>query len=1339
MPILRNRPFKTFSSSPLQSLTSSPSPMDVQSNPPNSPEILGEQRQPGMEKGFALSPMGNLVIEYNQQQDEEISIFMRTTSVISEKSLGISDILDRGVNLEKQNIVSTMPEVYSVFPREGKTPIEDVAYLFDNVPHLRKLWPRGYNTATDWIPHIMRAPEYLERAFPDRQPEAKPSTIYYSAEGERKEITLSERTSRGAGSDFIPPPVEQKRSKGKGKDSTFQPSLPTEIRVETGPQQSGTRSPMHWNLSDMHQGMLGSEVPYKDSGQFFVPISRILFTEWLQWVGTEALETQRVKREGRVSRLSLANKPCLKFLKWMNNLSILDLSETHHRIWAIPLPSNTVMILPLNPFRTESLPARLAEERVLLRPGDQQRTRREEDQEAKQEGMVIRRIVATMMEMTTTRRGFHPPRRARWDDWSPSRSRRDPPPPPLGPPNGGGGGGGGGGRGGGGNGGNGGIDQRFPYIAPGAPYGLIVPTIEPKLKPEALPEWDGDHDTAIDYFWEVSEMASLMGWLPKTLGFWLPSRLKRGSAIQTWFSTLPAKRQAAMREHYLTYLQVIKDRYLGQKWQLKENIKFEQQSFRQKGHEDETPQMFLGRRVRAVRMLANSDDGGPLEVFLVMRKAPIKWSTILVLENIQSTEELYDKVNEHDDSLVDAARGQSHDALTVGNLASTLRRLGYGPNAVAPARSFRRVNLAETDDAVEMEARVDMTNLDASSSNGILVPDADHLVGKGSQANATKRTVYKVQIEEIEDEYWEQEARMPKAIKGILEEEPEDSTEAVDEETMSPHKESQIPDVPIPPPLTEPDPIVIRPKRSTKPGDSAIGVSVLAVKGWIGSMNEDPIDLRLDSCADITLVSEKYHKGLRSPPPIREGHRMNLAQLTDQGTNIKGFTKLRVFMPSTSGEILEMEAEAYVVKGMSVPVLLGEDFQLNYELGVEATGVESFVGRAEAHVLASNLTVHSRKRLKAKEHRRARARRRRRVLRNGVEGRTIRAAQDYRIKAHECCNVRVEGDIKEDKEWLVERNLLANSEDSFFSVPNTLLSARKPIVPVSNMSERPRFVRKGEILGSLIDPQEYFDKPQSKEIYSEMESRTAMITAIIQAKSESDACPEKEEGPTREERKARVRTDFGTGVPPSEENARKGVHIRDEQGRVPERDGALPANKEEAEDYGPKTAAMPDDTIYSSEDIEKLLDVGSLPDGLKPKAWEMLRRRVKAFGFDGRLGRMDAKARIRVKEGDALEGQKSGFAVTRSQGQNSKKAEEIQAPSSTASTDNLPAVETGGGVDGDGVILIPSWSIPRAEDPHKMIRLGNLTLCNPLRNTGELQIRHLTFTSGWRSRSRILG
>jgi hypothetical protein len=31
------------------------------------------------------------------------------------------------------------------------------------------------------------------------------------------------------------------------------------------------------------------------------------------------------------------------------------------------------------------------------------------------------------------------------------------------------------------------------------------------MKPEQLPEWDGSHKTAIDYFWDVSQLATLEG------------------------------------------------------------------------------------------------------------------------------------------------------------------------------------------------------------------------------------------------------------------------------------------------------------------------------------------------------------------------------------------------------------------------------------------------------------------------------------------------------------------------------------------------------------------------------------------------------------------------------------------------------------------------------------------------------------------------------------------------------------------------------------------------------------------------------------------------------------
>ena len=46
---------------------------------------------------------------------------------------------------------------------------------------------------------------------------------------------------------------------------------------------------------------------------------------------------------------------------------------------------------------------------------------------------------------------------------------------------------------------------------------------------------------------------------------------------------------------------------------------------------------------------------------------------------------------------------------------------------------------------------------------------------------------------------------------------------------------------------------------------------------------------------------------------------------------------------------------------------------------------------------------------------------------------------------------------------------------------------------------------------------------------------------------------------------------------------------------------------------------MPDPTMYLSDQLGELIDVGGLPDHLKEEAWALLRQCIKAFGFYGWL------------------------------------------------------------------------------------------------------------------------
>lgn len=164
-------------------------------------------------------------------------------------------------------------------------------------------------------------------------------------------------------------------------------------------------------------------------------------------------------------------------------------------------------------------------------------------------------------------------------------------------------GGGGGNPGGGGGGGPPYLGNQFD---PPAPYGNMPATMKTELKVEQLPEWDGNHWTAIEYFWQVQQLAYLGGWIPEALGYWLWFRLKDSSPVKRWFVTLPVTHQSYMRSHYLKFLKGLKDGYLGHRWQLKMYNYYNSETFRKRNHDRESPSDFIIRCIIYTRMLCLS-------------------------------------------------------------------------------------------------------------------------------------------------------------------------------------------------------------------------------------------------------------------------------------------------------------------------------------------------------------------------------------------------------------------------------------------------------------------------------------------------------------------------------------------------------------------------------------------------------------------------------------------------------------------------------------------------------------------------------------------------------------
>ncbi|KZW02961.1 hypothetical protein EXIGLDRAFT_600972, partial [Exidia glandulosa HHB12029] len=275
------------------------------------------------------------------------------------------------------------------------------------------------------------------------------------------------------------------------------------------------------------------------------------------------------------------------------------------------------------------------------------------------------------------------------------------------------------------------------------------------------------------------------------------------------------------------------------------------------------------------------------------------------------------------------------------------------------------------------------------------------------------------------------------------------------------------------------------PKRQPPAGRSSVGVSVLTAGGHLGSREEKPLPLRLDSGANISLVARSFLESMKNPPKIHTGLKVAIAQLTNKNPRIEGYVNMPVWIRSTEGTWLRLHAELYVVPEMTVEVLLGEDWHVNNELSVLRSlekGTRVVVGNT-GFTFDAISTQHRRD--KANRHRR------KRVYANGA----IRAWEDVIIPAESSRTIPIAGDLQQNREWYVERALVPQHDGTFLTVPNTLLSlrtedagcaepgsiARRSQVSISNPTKVPRVVRAGTLLGYAKDPATFLDKPRTQE------------------------------------------------------------------------------------------------------------------------------------------------------------------------------------------------------------------------------------------------------------------
>jgi hypothetical protein len=134
--------------------------------------------------------------------------------------------------------------------------------------------------------------------------------------------------------------------------------------------------------------------------------------------------------------------------------------------------------------------------------------------------------------------------------------------------------------------------------------------------------------------------------------------------------------------------------------------------------------------------------------------------------------------------------------------------------------------------------------------------------------------------------------------------------------------------------------LIILPKLMERPkGCCFIGSKPSIVKAALGHIQGPETEVIIDSGSDITLVSRKAITTMTPPPKEHTGKKVTLSQVTAK-TSIQSFVDLPLFFETNNGPV-QVNVEAYVVKGMTTPLIMGNDFADQYSLSIERKGGKS--------------------------------------------------------------------------------------------------------------------------------------------------------------------------------------------------------------------------------------------------------------------------------------------------------------------------------------------------------------------------------------------------------------
>ncbi|KAJ6528120.1 hypothetical protein B0H19DRAFT_969169 [Mycena capillaripes] len=422
----------------------------------------------------------------------------------------------------------------------------------------------------------------------------------------------------------------------------------------------------------------------------------------------------------------------------------------------------------------------------------------------------------------------------------------------------------------------------------------------------------------------------------------VPSKFK--DRAKRWWDSLPLEKRTSNSMSWANLLGAIRRNFLTAKWLLDHTQEFEEMRFRQKGHEREEPLNFFQHP-------------------RIIHTQPPAWDKEINEIICPDIETLQNMAEHYSGSLPVSWMLTEQIAQVLNVKPNTLQPSNstcrdcphYGAFVSYKQADYIQIDWDEEDEAKETQEYLAMhiqSNKNPSAYPLRILRYSTTLVSgqrhsrerekfEGEKASQRERS-------SKEELYWlirklgksadKQETQDPpadlrcksKSVSGDGMEEPVIVLHTVARISSSSHV-AELPS------MTDAEGQTIHQARKAwqlPDGLGSLGARALHVRLHVGSLAHEIIRSRLDSGADITLMSEDFWASIPGLPRPKDGICMTLYHLTGQA-KVLGYIKTNIYMETKDGEIISFELEAYVVRNMQVPLLLGEDFQSTYELGVQ--------------------------------------------------------------------------------------------------------------------------------------------------------------------------------------------------------------------------------------------------------------------------------------------------------------------------------------------------------------------------------------------------------------------